>query len=643
MKACTFVLALLFCLTAYAQDQLTVRINEQGLLKVMKMAIVQKTRAAKNRTISIPQKMYTFSIPKAKLVSNPIVSVLNEITDLNMTKDLPFYLNTTAIDILAEVDAKSLKAEILNSKKNGFDIKISINLPKVTVSAPRLSLCEDTSSKGSRCGSGLKADVTNLVIKTINKPVVITAVLRLRTDNDNARVSIVSVNSNLDSNVGPGLDIKKFGLTVPEVILTIEETKTVIENGIAREVVVKHNVPLDTSRLYSEIMKKKTFLSKKLLAFAGDFIAEDVAALVNSYLVKESVQTSWQIQQNDEKPTNNFLELYKPSFNNYTHMDNTYYRKPVTLYPTNLSANSPSSAAGGSEVVQKILQELMKVLKKSDLGIATQNVTTPNNKDLQIGASLNFKLGRERIFVRPYLANSNTRELPVINLQSRRASDLNLAISEPVMNGAFELISENGFLDRVLRDYGKMKGVYLAYNNKLRIHFTRRNSMVIVANMRVNLAEVDSKGIGGWFENVIGQILESRTTHGIINFPIQIEIVPSMYRANGKVMLNVYIKSPFEDNCGLGVMNVPKGCGEIMNEFGYPSNLNKLHSKVKNGVLAKLKESVGKALPRNEAIDVTPYLNQTLVEFVPTNITFDKEAYMILDLNINNIDFSKIK
>jgi hypothetical protein len=608
----------------------------------MKMAIIQKTAAAQNRTISIPQKMYSFSIPKSKLLSNPIVAVLNDITDLNMTKDLPFYLNTAAIDILAEVDGKSLKAEILNSKANGFDIKISINLPSVKVMAPRLSLCEDTAGKGSRCGKGLKADVTNLVIRTINKPVVITSVLRLRTDNDTARVKVLSVDSNLDNNNGPGLDINKFGLTVPEVILTIEETKTVVENGVSREVAVKHDVPLDTSRLYTEIMKRKAFLSKKLLAFAGDFIAEDVAALVNSYLVKESVQTSWQIQQNDNTEIRSFAEFMMPT-NNYliNPADATYYRQPRFLYPK--IAKVTADLNSGSEIVKKIMQELMTVLKKSDVGISTQHVTTPNNKDLQVGASLNFKLGGERIFVRPYLANSNTRELPVLDLQSRRGSDLNLAISEPVMNGALELIEMNGFLDRVLRQYGKMKGVYLAYNNKLRIHFTKRNSLVAVANMRINLAEVDYKGIGGWFENVMGQILESRTTHGIINFPIQIEVVPQVYKENGKVMLDVYIKSPFEDNCGLSSMNVPKGCGEILNEFGYPSNLDKLNSRVRNGVLAKLKESLGASLPRHEAVDVTPYLNQTLVEFVPTNISFEKEAYLVLDLNIKNIDFSQIK
>ena len=122
-------LSLLFVFTfgtAKAQEQMALRLNEQGIMKVLKMAVQYNTSNKESRTVVIPKDIYKFTIPKSKSSTNPIIPIVNEISDLNLNRDLDFYLNTSDIKVDGNVDINSIKSEILNSNDNGFDVELSL-------------------------------------------------------------------------------------------------------------------------------------------------------------------------------------------------------------------------------------------------------------------------------------------------------------------------------------------------------------------------------------------------------------------------------------------------------------------------------------------------------------------------------------
>jgi hypothetical protein len=224
----------------FAQEQMALRLNDKGIMKILQMAVRYNTATKEARTIVIPQNIYKFNIPKARLVSNPIIPVINQISDLNMNRDLDFYFNTTDIKIQGNVEAKSLKSTIFNSSDSGFDVKLSLNISQVVVTGPRLSLCEDKQKNTKNCGSGLKASLTDLKIITSGRPVVITMILRLRSNGKVARVTVRSVESNLEGSSAPNLDISFKALEIPRIAIVI--------NGQESE--------LDTSKLKDEILNR---------------------------------------------------------------------------------------------------------------------------------------------------------------------------------------------------------------------------------------------------------------------------------------------------------------------------------------------------------------------------------------------------
>lgn len=264
MKALVIVL-LAFSSLAYSQEQLAVRLNENGLMKIMQLALKYNTGTAGSKTVVVPQNIYKFTIKQKDLAANPVVGVVNEISNLNLTKDLNFYLHTSDIKVTGVVDQKSLSTSISNSGPEGFDLKLSINLTKVSVNGPSMSICEDRQKKAKKCGYGLKTTITGLKITTLNRPVILTANLRVSVKKGLASVKVLSVKSNLESKTPPTLNINFTSVEIPKIVIVINDQET----------------ELDTSRMREQILERKAFLGKKLMAFAGEFIAEDLAEMIN--------------------------------------------------------------------------------------------------------------------------------------------------------------------------------------------------------------------------------------------------------------------------------------------------------------------------------------------------------------------------
>lgn len=582
----------LFSGQLFAQEQMALRLNDKGIMKILQMAVRYNTATKENRTVIIPQNIYKFTIPKSKLLSNPIIPVINEISDLNMNRDLDFYFNTSEIKITGSVDEKSLKSTIFNSTDSGFDIKLSLNLPQVVVTGPRLSLCEDKQKHSKNCGSGLKASLTQLKITTTQRPVVLTMVLRLKTDGKVARVTVRSVESNLDSKTAPNLDINFKSLDIPRIAIVI--------NGQESE--------LDTSKLKNEIMKRKSFLAKKLLGFAGDFIANDVAEMINVYLINKEVATSYEVYRKDVRMVN--FDEFVSTRQYFNVADGTYVRPPVMLKI--------------ADPMGSMLTRISEIIRNAQVEVGLKKISTPGNKDIELAGLINFVLNGKQIKVKSTLGNS-TRLLPKLDLAPYRNSDINLAISEPLINGALDLVNSTKLFQEVFETVSPVQGFSI---KSVKVHFASNKALVAVVNAQVDLNKLKSKGVKQWFKNNIAAWLERNNNNGIIYFPIEVKVIP-VFKAlpGGGTGLDLRVQSPFVG-------------GVLPNGYNYPSNVPSMTDTVKEGVMDELKDSLEEHTNKTYNVDLTKYLNQSGVVFLPKSISINQGAYLLMNMDIVDIKFN---
>ena len=599
MKALFFVL-LVFSSVAIAQEQMAVRLNEKGLMKIMQMALKYNTGVAGNKTVVVPANLYKFTIKQKEIAANPIIQVVNEISNLNLNKNVDFYLHTSDIKVTGTVDQKSLSTKITNSKPDGFDVNLSINLSKVNINGTSMSLCEDRMKKSKKCGSGLKATVSGIKITTLNRPVILSTTLRVSVKKGMASVKILSVNSNLEGKNPPTIDINFQGLTIPRIAVVINDQET----------------ELDTSKLKGEILERKAFLGKKLLAFAGDFIAEDLAEMINVYLKNTQIATTVQVYRRDE-PTSTFDELdYEDRYK--AAVDNTYVRPPITF---NHYSKTSAPVKGPGDIME---EQIADIIKSAQIALSLKSMTTPGNKDVQLAGVLSMMLNGSNIVIQNRLSNKPA-VLPALNLAPFRTNDVNLAISEPVVNGALDLISKTGLFNELFQEFGRVKGFSLG---TVQIHFAKDKTLRAIVNAQVDLNKVDSEGFGGWLKKQWAAYRERNNNNGKIYFPIEVTIVPAVVtQKNGTIALSLFVKSPFSGNA-------------LLNSFGYPSNISKMKSEVKNGLMAELKKSLGEHTNKGYVLDITKFLNQSGVVFKPKGISFEQGAYMLINLDIQDIKFN---
>jgi hypothetical protein len=473
----------------HAQDQLALRLNEQGLVKILQLAAEYNTGRKNAHSVVIPQNLYKFTIPRSQLMANPVVRVVNEITNLELSKDLDFFLNTSNIKIDGRYDPRSIRTQIINSNSRGFDLRLTLNVPEVAVSTPNLSLCEDQLGNTKRCGGGLRADLAGLELKTSGRPAVITAVLRLRTDGNFARVRVVSVDSNLESNQAPTLNINFRSLTIPPLAISIDGQRT----------------ELDTSRLREEILRRRVFLGKKLLAFVADFIASDVAEMVNVYLVNQQIQTSYLIfQRNTPLPS---LNEFVRARNFIAVADKTYVRPPIRLENMPLAQPDPISL---------MLKQISEVIRNAYVDISLGRISTPLNKDIEVSGVIGLLLNNRAMGINNRLGNSG-RQLPALDLNSHRQHDINLAISEPLLNGALDLVSSTGLFQELFDTFAGTRGFSI---RNVKVHFTSGRSVIVVVNSSIDLKRLRSSSPLDWLKKRIAVYLERNNNNSMIYFPI---------------------------------------------------------------------------------------------------------------------------
>jgi hypothetical protein len=398
-----------------------------------------------------------------------------------------------------------------------------------------------------------------------------------------------SVDSNLETKNGPGLNVNFRSIEVPKISIMIDGQET----------------ELDTSRLKDEVLKRKNFLAQKLLSFAADFIASDVAEMLNVYLVTKEIATSYEVYRKD-----NLVKFDEFLSHHQDRVENKVFERSEF----SLAGTDPGTA---------MIAQISEIIKNAQIKISLRKISTPGTKDIELSGLLNFILNNRQIVVKNTLGNSN-RPLPALDLSAQRNFDINLAISEPLINGALDLANSTGLFQEIFEKLAPVPGVSI---QSIKLHFAATGTLVAVVNTQVDLNKLESKGIKSWFKRRIAAWLERNNNNSIIYFPIEVSINPLFKKTEKGMELELRILSPF-----LG--------GALNNRFKYPSNVPKMTDTVKDGVMDELKASLEPHTNKSYKVDVTKFLNQSGVVFQPKSFAISQDAYLMMNLDIVDIKFN---
>ncbi len=599
-----------------AQDQLMIRVNQSGILSVMESAL-EYNQSGQGRTgFQVPAGIYDFKIKREDIQANPIVKIMQEISDVNLNRDLPFYLYNSIVNVNGGIDKTSLRTAVTNYTARGFDLKISFAINQLNLKASELSLCEK--KRGTRCGTGLKATFRNNTI-ALRSGSKIQAEANFKVDmtSTQAKMRLVSVQSNVNTRNGPRIDINIGSVVVPPI--------SIIINGQEAE--------LDTSNLRAELMARKEFLANKLLEFSAEFIAEDLAEMVNKALKNQCLPTQLRIIEiaSQDVPSSRGGFQQQPYV---IAADNTRVVRPRIDYSFQASSVFPGDNRPAPTFMELLQRDLASIIKSAKFDLNLKSIRSPLNQDLEIRANGEFVLNQRRWRVLDTVGNS-TRKLPALNVDTiiNRQDHFAIVLGEPVVNGSLDLLQSMGVFQKVLEAQAKISGVSV---NSIKLHFKSgatpaQDRLFAIGNLKVKLREIDADGIMGWVKRAIAVWLERNNNNAILNFPVQFEVIPRFAtQRDGSVKLFLRVNSPFVNPTTL------------RNDYKYPNNVVSATEIVQENVIEILKESMGEYVNREFEFPLDDYLNLNGVSLQPKRMSMLQSGYLMVSANIKKIDFNKL-
>lgn len=568
-------------LNTHAQDQMLLRFNHSGIMALMKATLQYNQRGQNSAGFKIPQGLYSFKIRKADLAKNPIIQLVSEVSDVNLMRDFPYYIYNSNINVVGEIDQSSVRSTVTNYSTKGFNLSITFNIPQLRMSIPEISLCEKKS--GSRCGAGLKASFKNSSISLARGSVIrMTTNFYVAMNEGQAKMRLVRATSNLGTSRGPRINISPGSLSIPPVTITV--------NG--------QSAQLDTSSLRGELLKNTGFLANKLLGFAGDFIAEDLAALVNKTLQNECVPTRLNVVTMEPRPVAG---------------------RPLVV---GMQAN-----ANFGTLFQR---DVARIIKSARFDLVLKSLRTPESKNVELRANGSLRINGKRWQVGNRLGNSS-RALPALNVDQilPAQNHFGVAISEPVVNSALELLNGTGLFQELIEKHVDSKGLYV---QSAKIHFqSNPDRFYVIVGTQVNLNEVNSDGVLSWIKNWFAAWLERNNNGSKLYFPMQFEVIPRLVQAgDGSVQLRLRVNSPFVR----GYM--------LRNDFKYPSNITAATNSVREGVVKELQEGLMKYVNQEFTFDLSSYLNQKGMSFNLKNMKLVNSAYLLLGMDIKSLNLAAL-
>jgi hypothetical protein len=673
-------LILLSCLltsSVYAQH-IGVKVSNKGIQNLLTSAINSYGSNKKNiRKITVPEDVVYERIKKDFFDSNPVVSRIRQFINFEQNEDLVFYFKWSPISVDANMISKSLKVNVTGEERE-FQATIKLSLDRLNISGRYLELCElkkwKCDKKNALYGrfnkyairllKGSKIDIAAVTNVKVLKGGKVELKLKhfltnLKKPENNTEKYLYSKFGISTSNTAK-FDINFSEFIIPPPVVTV--------NGESFE--------LNVSKLKDAILAEKQYLSAQLATFAGGFVAKDLAGIINRDLLNKlgELKTTINLLNYDERVAlADYMDqnptLFEPPV--YTHaVDNTYVAPAIDY-----SVLSRRGQVQEVSFMDQLQGALKMFIHQAKFDLTYLKTKTKNDKELMVDFSSSLELNGKRWTLKDKLRNGKGK-LKYPNFESLDSSkyDIAVAVSEPLFNGVLNLAEKQNLIQNVIDEVSPMPGVYIrsvrmhfeegqnltynvenvdpadyrqttaidntyvappsmitkptkVYDEKKRtyktIKYRTKDAVVAVVNMKVNLYEQPSDGIGGWIENQIGGLLEG----GWVWFPIEVKFYPQIVEENGKTFIELYASDPF-------------GYNGLKNSYGYP--YKDMQNIVHKGLLNKLKEMLKPALNDLPKVDITNYLNLPGVKLQPVSVSVKKTGHLLIAANIVKLDLKEL-
>lgn len=587
MRILFLALACVLSVSAYAQDQLLVRLGHEGIKTILKAALTYNQADQKVPGFKVPAGLYSFKVKQADIAANPLVQMLRDLTDVDIRRDYPFYVYNSPISVTGMVDLDHIKTTTSNYNSRGFDLRIALNVTSLKAVIPDISLCEK--KKGNNCGPGLRASFKNSSIALARGSVVeLTADFHVDVRNELAKLTLVRATSNLESAHGPKLIINVGSLVIPPV--------SIVVNG--------QEAQLDTSAVREKLLQFKVQLANKLLSFASDFIAQDMAEMVNKILKTQTAPTRLSVIDIDPLHASNQPLVTKVCQDN-------------------------------NDFMVGLQRDIAQLIKSAQLDLSLKNLRTINDQEVELRLDTLFKLNG----VQSYVGTSAGwgpygRSTPPLNVDAfmPKGGHLGFAISEATVNAALALINSTGLFNRIIDNNVPSGGLSLS---SAKVHFAsgtngQADRIYAIANLSLDLVATRTTDLGSWFSKWTAISLENipfAGTGGKLFFPLQFTITPQLFRSTTDKKMYVFLN-----------VNAPFSESTLRNDYAYPSNLNKATGIVRDNLVKILKKSIGPLIAKPFVLPLDAFLNLTGVSWEPTSFKVVDSAYAFFSADIKNID-----
>jgi hypothetical protein len=618
------MLGLILATSAIAQDHLGVRITTEGILAIMKVAIDRNLARLNSGTIPIPDKLYEGKIKKQDLMSNPVVQVLNEISDIDLTRDLPYYFQTVGVKALGNLDRKTLKITVKPVDKKKFLLTVSGNINKVELTAKRINLCED--KIGKKCGNGLQANFINPSIKLDQSGPSISLEAQFEIDISGLhfKMSLKSLKHNLASETKrPKLIINLEDLVIPSIVVVI--------NGERAE--------LDTSHLKEKLLSedKKRFLSEKILDYVAEYASKDLVTLVNDYFKRVSVQNSWRVLEY-RRPIDESVLYAKPYI---AQRDATYVApSPLTRELTRASEEELKLAR---DMFESMMLDLLDMIRSAQVDLGVTSVIASDSKMLDVGLQTSMNINGRSYIPLSTVGNSSLKLAPIGFTAS--TDHVQVAISEPLLNSILDAGNRVGIV-RYITDFFADNPAFKVTDAK--VHFAANGRIHLVAMSEVDLDKAPAEDVGEWFEYKLGSLIEHFSKCSmmmpngvyvlkpgckkpIIKFPVQLEIAMAIVEENMEPVLKMVVLTPFASDISL------------KNDYGYPSNYERLVDRVQKGVTAALKDGFKDLINQSHTIPVGDMIDAKGVKFKLKNVSVVNRSHLLIGADIEEFDIETLR
>jgi hypothetical protein len=560
-----------------------VRVNHAGIVETMKLALQHNQAGQRIPGFKIPAGIYALKVRRGDLAANPIIKILSEVTDVDFRRDYDFFMANSEIGVTGRLDVEGIRTTVSNQTTAGFDLRVVFTVPDLALRVSEVSVCE--TRRGNRCGAGLQASFRNsAVILQRGSRITVTADFKVNINEDMARLRLVNATSNLGHRTGPSVNLQLGPLTVPPVSILVDGQE----------------IPVDTSHLRGEILNHRTFLAHKLMNFAGEFIAQDLAAVVNKALKNQCLPTSLTVV--DLEP------------------------RPVPQLPV------VADIERHPDFMRQFQRDTARLVKSVRFDLSLKNLRTPESKHLEIRADGSLRLNGLRWTVGNTLGNT-ARTLPALDLDRAVpvTDEVAVAVSEPVINAGLAALAHQGLFQKLIESHVDVGGLYLT-NAKAHFKTTTDGKSVlnVVANLRLNLREVKATSVLGWIQKQIAIWLERNNNNANLIFPLQFEVHPRLVETAGVRKLLLRVNSPFTSP------------GTFRNEYGYANNVVEATRPVRDEVSKELQRNLGAYVEREFEFPLDAYLTQKGVTIHPRHVQVLDSAYLLVTGDIGNITFSQL-